>query len=74
MLIPFSNFATALSLLVSSQLALPSVSRIWTSERDGNRCSLAWHDHRSDRPAPASRKAGSGRQAPPSIQIVAFGP
>ena len=53
MFIPFSHLATGLSLLVSSQLALPSVSRLWTSEREGSRCAVAWHDHRSDRPAAA---------------------
>jgi hypothetical protein len=74
MFIPFSHLATTLSLLVSSQLAMPSVSRIWASERDGNRCSLAWHDHRPDLPAPAKRKASSGRQASTTIQIVTFGP
>ena len=74
MFIPFSHLATGLSLLVSSQLALPSVSRLWTSEREGSRCAVAWHDHRSDRPAAAKRKAGSGRQASASIQIVTFGP
>jgi hypothetical protein len=74
MFIPFSHAATALSLMVSSQLALPSISRIWASEREGSRCTAAWHDHRAGRPVAAKRKAGSGRQASASIQIVTFGP
>jgi hypothetical protein len=74
MFIPFSHLATTLSLLVSSQLALPAVSRLWASDREGGRCTAAWNDHRSDRPAAARRQAGSGRQASPSIQIVTFGP
>jgi len=71
---PLSHIAATFSFVLSSQLALPSISRIWVSKADDRSCSSAWHDHRADRSVPAKRKAGSGRPSSSSIQIVSFGP
>ena len=71
MLTPFTQIATAMSLFVSAQFALPPVSRLWEKE-PAHRCSAALHDHRADGAVAAKRKPAGGGST--SIQIVTFGP
>ena len=74
MFIPLSHVATALSVFVSAQLALPSVPRFWVSKPASHHCSAASPDRWAERSTPAKRKAAPGHSSSRSIQIVTFGP
>jgi len=73
MFMPFTQIATALSFLVSAQITMPSVSRLLIGE-PGHRCSSVSHDRRADKVVRPKYKGAGGGSAPPSIQIVTFGP
>jgi len=73
MFTPFTQIATAMSLFVSAQIALPPVSRLWMSQ-PAHRCSSVSHDHRPGKAAQTKRKAAGGGSPSPTIQIVTFGP
>jgi hypothetical protein len=74
MFIPFAPAATALTLLVSSQLPLQTLSRAWLGTQSTHRCTSSSHQGWSHRPAQKKEKGTSGRDASRSIQIVSFGP
>jgi hypothetical protein len=73
MFTPFAHAATALSLFMSAQLTLPSVSRAWVSEPT-HRCSSASRDQWNDKAVPRKAKATGGGSASRTVRIVTFGP
>ena len=73
MLTPFAHAATALSLFMSAEFTLPSVSRIWVSE-PAHHCSSASHEQRNDRAVSRKAKATGGGSPSRTIQILSFGP
>jgi len=74
MFTPFAHAATALSLFMSAQLTLPSVSRIWVSEPT-HRCSSASQSQWNDRAVPKKAKVTGGGGSPSrTVRILTFGP